>query len=302
MLFEELGIELGNRPKYPFEMAVDEALDIARRGGKIFRMPRGFKHPVVPGWQTSATTDPRQIESWFGDPEDIPNIGVATGQSGLVVIDVDGTEGEASFEELRGTWFLPRTYSVRTRRGRHLYFRAPTDLHIRSTVGALGLGLDVRGAGGLVVGPGSFVLEDKKAPAAIYRVICAADIADLPGFLIERLLRSQSYFDELDRNAGQTSGGCAHPETPDAIASIKEMLNYISPDCDYGQWRAIVWAILSLEWSISEAIARDWSKTAPHRFEDAAFNSLVRGFNPKHGVKPGIGTIVHLARQGGWGR
>lgn len=303
MLIEELfATELVNKPKYPFEGAVDEALDIARRGGKIFKMPRGLKHPVAPGWQASATTDPQQIKSWFEDLEDIPNIGVATGQSDIVVLDIDGKLGEESFKVMKGTCFLPRTYTVRTRRGRHLYFRAPPDCHIRSTVGALGVGLDVRAAGGLVVGPGSFVFEDEKAPGAIYRIVCAADIADLPGFLLEKLLSSQSYFDELERNASRKVGGCAHPETPDAIATLKELLTYISADCDFNQWRAVVWAILSLEWSISEAIAKDWSNTAPHRFEEESFNSLVRGFNPEHSVKPGIGTLVHLARQGGWGR
>lgn len=85
------------------------------------------------------------------------NFGIITGAaSRLIVLDVDGPEGEMSLdmlEEVNGS--LPKTVTVRTGRGRHLYFRTNAGESIRNTAGKLGIGLDVRGNGGYVVGVGS---------------------------------------------------------------------------------------------------------------------------------------------------
>ena len=50
-------------------------------------------------------------------------VGIVTGPvSGIVVVDVDGAEGEASLAALGE---LPPTPTVRTGKGRHLYFKHP---------------------------------------------------------------------------------------------------------------------------------------------------------------------------------
>ena len=49
---------------------------------------------------------------------------------------------------------LPETVTVRTGRGMHLYFR-PGDTVVRNSASRLGAGVDIRGDGGYVVGPGS---------------------------------------------------------------------------------------------------------------------------------------------------
>jgi hypothetical protein len=55
------------------------------------------------------------------------SIGLATGQSsGVVVLDIDGAEGEATLKALEEQYGpLPETLSVTTGRGRHLYFEVP---------------------------------------------------------------------------------------------------------------------------------------------------------------------------------
>ena len=114
------------------------------------------KHPLLRSWQSAATTDLAAMEAWFGSGEP-RNIGIATGQR-LVVIDVDGKEGEASLAELESKHAkLPPTATVCTGRGRHLYFCTQYVVKIRnrSGQGALATGLDVRGDGGLVVAPPS---------------------------------------------------------------------------------------------------------------------------------------------------
>ncbi|TIM22856.1 MAG: hypothetical protein E5Y74_08200 [Mesorhizobium sp.] len=84
------------------------------------------------------------------------NFGIVTGlASGLVVLDVDGDEGRASLASLLAKHRpLPRTTTVKTARGLHYYFRYAAG-PISGRTGHLGTGLDVRGEGNYVVGPGS---------------------------------------------------------------------------------------------------------------------------------------------------
>src|SRR2546421_10894428 len=101
------------------------------------------KHPIgslVPRGVLDATGDPDVVNHWW-DPMPDANIGVATGKnSDLVVLDVDGLIGEetlANIERKYGS--LPPTWQVKTGKGRHLYFRYPTNvtrlslLHVRSS-------------------------------------------------------------------------------------------------------------------------------------------------------------------------
>lgn len=116
------------------------------------------KHPRTPHGCNDATLDEAQVRKWWGLWPDA-NIGIATGHAltdggDLVVVDIDGAQGEESFalacEEL---FPFPDTFTVRTGSGgRHLYGRARRS--VRSRTGVLP-GVDVRGVGGYVVAPGS---------------------------------------------------------------------------------------------------------------------------------------------------
>jgi hypothetical protein len=102
------------------------------------------------------------------------NIGIACGPSRLVVLDLDA-HGELpeDWKELHGVgdgrdvlaqiceWAgmpWPATYTVATPScGWHLYFAAPDEAEIRNSASLIGPQVDVRAAGGYVVGPGSVV-------------------------------------------------------------------------------------------------------------------------------------------------
>ena len=102
------------------------------------------KHPRIRQWQIKATDDLTQIARWWKKwPE--ANVGVATG-NGLIVVDIDSSEGERHAQELG----LPPTSYATTGRGRHLYYygHGPNRKGVRP-------GIDVRGAGGYVVAPPS---------------------------------------------------------------------------------------------------------------------------------------------------
>src|ERR1700731_4411538 len=95
---------------------VDYALQYAARGWFIFPLAPRSKLPLISkksggkGFH-DATTDLKQIEAWWAR-EPLANIGIATGASGLVVLDADGPEGLAQLESVArsfGAWPLPRT-------------------------------------------------------------------------------------------------------------------------------------------------------------------------------------------------
>jgi hypothetical protein len=110
---------------------------------------RRGKHPRINDWPNQASCNEATIRSWWKKWPD-SNVGIVTGAiSGIAVLDIDGPEGEESIKGLN----LPVTVEVKTRRGRHLYFRHP-GYPVKNCVGMLS-GLDLKGDGGYVVAPPS---------------------------------------------------------------------------------------------------------------------------------------------------
>jgi hypothetical protein len=112
-------------------------------------------------WRSMASTDPDEVTSWWTKfPHD--NLGIDCGKSEILVIDLDSEEAANHWDEIwdeheDGPWDTGRYPVVETRRGWHIYFAQP-----RPTIGnpkqhRLGEGIDVKGAGGMVVGPGSVI-------------------------------------------------------------------------------------------------------------------------------------------------
>lgn len=149
------------------------------------------------GWEQRATIDSTRVQRcWSLTP---CNIGIATGPSGLVVLDLD--EPKQSEYPSRGSAAghcsgievldqlarrfgepLPETYTVTTPSGgRHLYFRAPSGVPLRNTAGELGPLVDTRAGGGYVVAAGSTL------PEGAYELYDDAEPADLPGWLVQAL-------------------------------------------------------------------------------------------------------------------
>ena len=129
------------------------ALALADLGWRVHPLePRG-KRPLLTAWPERATVDAGVIREWWAEHPDA-NVGIATGVgSGLVVLDVDGEDGYASLARILSP--LPPTLKVRTGRGEHWYYRHPGG-HVANAAAIEGrAGLDRRGDGGYVVGPGS---------------------------------------------------------------------------------------------------------------------------------------------------
>lgn len=63
------------------------ALRATEAGWAVFPIRPRTKIPAVTDWEHTATTDPDQIRRWWAARP--WNIGIATGPSGLLVVDLD---------------------------------------------------------------------------------------------------------------------------------------------------------------------------------------------------------------------
>jgi hypothetical protein len=136
------------------------ALALAAAGMPIF--PAGpDKRPLLAGWQEKASTEEEQIRKWWHThPAALPAIVV--GRAGLVVIDCDrhpgGNDGIKAFNQLvigKGTKLANVPMTKTARGGAHLFFKQPTGEPLGNGRGELPDGIDVRGLGGFVIGPGA---------------------------------------------------------------------------------------------------------------------------------------------------
>lgn len=172
------------------------ALEAADAGYAVFPLRPRSKKAAITDWESTATREHDDIRRWW---QTVPhNVAIACGPSGLHVLDLDEAHGHApppDWPDARnGQDVLARlataaghpypgaTYTVDSPNGgQHLYFRAPAEPELRSTVGRLGWRIDTRGAGGYIVAAGSVLA------AGSYRARNNAAIAPLPSWLIEAL-------------------------------------------------------------------------------------------------------------------
>ena len=121
-----------------------------RNGWAVFPIRAGAKEPLTPNGFKDATADAAQITRWWQETPDA-NVAVVPAQTGHVVIDIDGPEGEAAAQQL-GLLTVP-TLVVVTGAGKHLWFRHPSGDPIGNA--PLAPHLDVRAARGYVLLPPS---------------------------------------------------------------------------------------------------------------------------------------------------
>ncbi len=133
-------------------------------------------------------------------PKDGEGYGIRTGAhplgSDCIVVDLDCAAALDAWEALGGEW---NTFTVETPRGAHLYFQHP-GFPVKNSAGDLAKGIDIRGDGGFVVGPGSH-----HRSGGHYRIAHDGPIAEAPAFLLE-WLRARPASAEVQIYPGDVTG------------------------------------------------------------------------------------------------
>lgn len=158
---------------------VEEAMSLVRRGFHVFPVKHQGKEPVV-RWTERATVDGQTVLSWFAGTEPL-NVGIACGPSGLLVVDEDRPGAFGQYATSVGET-IPATFTVATGKGQHYYFAANGTAYSNAEGALAGTGIDIRGHGGYVVGPGSV-----HATGVAYQVTSDVDPAPVPSWLADAL-------------------------------------------------------------------------------------------------------------------
>lgn len=190
------------------------ALDYAAAGLHVFPLVPRSKRPLTSNGFKDATTDETQIRQWWTSEPDA-GIAIATGASGLAVLDFDKKHGGLeTYESIREQ--LSPTLTVRTGGGGyHLYYRGET----KSRAGVLP-GLDIRSTGGYVVAPPSI-----HESGETYQWTDEDEIAGLPDFAF------------LKKPEPAINPGAA-TELPDGVKGElnKRTLKFLTFGAKPGQW------------------------------------------------------------------
>lgn len=138
---------------------LDVALAYAACGLRVLPIRPGQKHPPMNSWQHAATVDPKTIRNWWNGLYRNHGVGLAMGPQPdgrwLFTLDVDrhNVDGFDTLYELEQTHgVLPETVcSVTGSGGAHYIFDAGSVQVTNGAAGAVGPGIDIRGAGGQIV-------------------------------------------------------------------------------------------------------------------------------------------------------
>lgn len=187
------------------------ALYYARRGLAVFPLKPRAKLPLTQHGVKDASRDEDAIRAWWERWPDA-NVGVACGEpSGVLVVDVDGAEGETALADLeREHGVLPACWVSSTGRGRHLWFAH--DERVRNSSKRLPK-IDTRGTGGYVVAPPS-VHPDGATYAWVDGRNPTTALPVAPEWLIERFVKQHAPpapRDEAPRRERAPQLGDDHP-------------------------------------------------------------------------------------------
>ena len=238
---------------------LDAALEMARRGFRVFPLRPYGKRPAIDQFQILATTDVDQINTWWMENPQY-NLGVLT--TDYVVVDIDVRKGDHAIKNYQAAGGHFDTFVVRTATGGyHAYFEGPDSKLAADLVP----GVDVRSHNGYVVGPGSYVDRNLSGEKDIYatgqyNVVTDAELAWVPTD-IEALLE----------RPGRKQRNDAHVEldTATAIANAAVWAADTAPAIE-GQGGD------NLTYQTAVKLVRDFALT-----EETAFTLLLKHWNPR---------------------
>ncbi len=269
------------------------ALHLAASGLAVFPCQSGGDKAKQPmpflKWRDVSSTDDRAIQAWWRKWPDAA-IGLDLAKSGLVVIDAD-RHGEADGVEAFGALMASHGYDpdaapivATPNQGNHHFFRQPAGKQLGNGRGTLPAGIDVRGHGGYVIAPGT-VMQDGR----LYEVF--GDISqspELPAWLVAII--------DTPRTPVPASPVAPSYSLETGSGEIEELLSYISADCGYHEWVAVLMAIHAATDGAGFALADAWSARGSKYPGSQALEKKWRSFK-RSGVTGR--TLAQIARERG---
>lgn len=152
------------------------------------------KHPIIPNWPKSGTTDPDVIRQWW-TKWPMANIGILTGQqTGLLLLDVDnkddGPGNLRDLEQKHGQ--LPDTVEAITGSGgRHILFKYPANRKITNKA-RFHPGLDTRSDGGMFVAAPSIHASGRRYEWEVLSHPDDVELAECPEWLLNLMAASST--------------------------------------------------------------------------------------------------------------
>lgn len=240
---------------------LDSALALADAGFRVFPLAPGTKIPAFErDWQKIATSDKAAITDIWTDAvtgwQQPYNIGVAL-SADVLVVDVDVRDGKLGAHSLRLLEALydplPETYTTTTASGgQHRYFRIKD---IPAVGKILANGIDLKTAGGYVVGAGSVIGTGSYTAAGD-----PTRLAELPQPFVELARRSE-------RPAPTAKNVSIELDSNDAISRAIDYLTREAPDAgtykvaakvkDYGVSEAVAVDLLCEHWAEARSLGKD---------------------------------------------
>ncbi|GEM_PF-2495413 len=277
------------------EKMLDAALAYAESGLAILPVAPLGKTALIKEWPEKATSDTRIVRQWWERWPDA-NIGIHVGKSSIVVLDIDPRNGgDASLEGLKkkhgSKWISQLT--VKTGGGGQHFIYAQSGC--KNLPSQLAPGIDLKHGSGYVVAPPSV-----HPSGGIYQF----EKCGLTGGEVDFLPSVPDWFTTgkapLLVDDVFSTIRIEDPETPENIERVKSALDAISADCGRDDWRNVLFAITSTGWECAPAIAREWSLTAPHIFEERAFLNVIGSAKADRPNAITLGTLFSKAIANGW--
>lgn len=189
------------------------------------------KHPRgVKNWREESTADEAAIRQWWGKwPE--ANIGIDTGKSGLLVLDADAYKDAYAGASLLSETDEQTPTVLTGGGGQHLYYRLPPGKAWGNATGTLPAGIDIRGAGGFVVAPGSLHASGRLYAWELDYSIDDLPLADAPTWLADILdgAARRYSFTTGRRWDGSTTTTAPNLDALRIPASLRDLIDQAAP-------------------------------------------------------------------------
>jgi len=212
---------------------LDIALSLARAGFYVFPLTPNGNFLKGFGWDREASRSQKQVREWWtGNPRQ--RVGIHTGRSCVVVVDMDRKNGKDGFKSLAAAGHaLPRTFSYTSRggNGAHHIYRAPEGVQLTIERDLHGMpGVDIRSGIGMIdySGP-ELTKKPRLTPAPEWSLVHKKDGWDYNAADLEAWLDAEGSTTDPRRKARADKARRTATIFPEDGVAEPQLLDYVTP-------------------------------------------------------------------------